>query len=97
MAALCDGLMRASPKRPCDDVGGLDATLGQAGGDAAEFLDRPADEGRRVRGRRVLGRRKGVFCGAGWFARCWMLAIMANASMTKLTCRCQPCQERVSL
>ena len=26
-----------------------------------------------------------------------MLAIMANASMTKDTCRCQPCQDRVSL
>ena len=49
MAALCDGLVRASPERPCDDVGGLDAALGQAGGDAAEFLDGPADEVRRLR------------------------------------------------
>ena len=66
--------------------------MGQAHRDAAQFLDGPADEGRRLR----VG-----FCrvceGGGWFARWRMLAIMANASMTKLTCRCQPCQERVSL
>ena len=96
--------MCPAPKRPGDDVCGLDAALGQAGGNASEFLDRPADEvwrawirGARVWGVRVLGRRGGVFCGAGWFARWRMLAIMANASMTRLTCRCQPCQERVSL
>ena len=43
--ASCGGLMRPAPERPDDDVGGLDATSGQAGGDASEFLDRPADEG----------------------------------------------------
>jgi hypothetical protein len=36
--------MGASPDGPSDDVGGLDASLGDADGDAAEFLDPPADE-----------------------------------------------------
>ena len=104
-----DGLMCPAPERPGDDVCGLDAALGQAGGDASEFLDRPADEVWRARVRGawgwgvwgwrvwVRGRRGGVFGGAGWFARWRMLAIMAKASMTRLTCRCQPCRERVSL
>jgi len=66
--------------------------LGQARCDAAQFLDGPADEGARLR----VGF-GGVCEGAGWFARWRMLAITANASMTKLTFRCHPCQERVSL
>jgi hypothetical protein len=37
-------LMRASPERPRDDVSGLDAPLRQAYGDAADLLDRPADQ-----------------------------------------------------
>src|SRR4051794_6627283 len=40
----CGGLVRPSPERPGDDVGGPDASLREADGDAAEFLDRPADE-----------------------------------------------------
>ena len=56
--------------------------MGEARGDAAEFLDRPADKGWRAW---VRGRRGGVFCGGAWLAWWRMLAIMANASMTKLT------------
>jgi hypothetical protein len=41
---LCGDLMRSSPERPCDDVSGLDATLSEADGDAADLLDRPADQ-----------------------------------------------------
>jgi len=37
-------LMRPSPERPCDDVGGLDAPLRQPHGDAADLLDRPTDQ-----------------------------------------------------
>lgn len=44
--------MRSSPERPCDDAGRLNAALGQAGGDAAKFLDGPADERWGSRGRR---------------------------------------------
>src|SRR3954464_12967635 len=92
VGALCGGLVGASPERPGDDVGGPDASLGEADSDAAELLDRPADEARRVRASRV-----GIFGGAAVFA-CWrMTASMAKASMTSETCRCQPCQLRVSL
>src|SRR5260370_33991203 len=38
-----------------------------------------------------------VFLGVAVFARCRMVAIMANASMTSETWRCHPCHERVSL
>ena len=94
VAALCDGLVRPSPERPCDDVGRWDASLCKSAGNAAAFLDRPADKAWRAW---VRGRRGSVFCGAGWFAwwRTWAMA--ANASMTKDTCRCQPCQDRTSL
>jgi hypothetical protein len=37
-------LMRPSPERPCDDVSGLDAPLRQPHHDAADLLDRPADQ-----------------------------------------------------
>jgi hypothetical protein len=36
--------MGASPDGLGDDVGGLDASLDETDSDAAEFLDRPADE-----------------------------------------------------
>jgi hypothetical protein len=32
-------LMRPSPERPCDDMGGLDAPLRQPHRDAADLLD----------------------------------------------------------
>ena len=44
----CFCLMSASPKRPCDDAGGLDALLGEFDGNASDFLDRPADQERLV-------------------------------------------------
>ena len=71
---------------------GLDTGLGQAHGDAADFLDGPADERRRLR----LARAR-VFDASGLFAWWRMVAIMANASMAKDTCRCQPCQDLLSL
>jgi hypothetical protein len=46
MSFLCGGLVGASPERPCNDIGGIDASLGEALGYPADFLDRPADEGR---------------------------------------------------
>jgi hypothetical protein len=50
-------LVSASPERPCDDVGGLDAALCEFHGDAADFLDRPADQ------KRCAARRGLVFLG----------------------------------
>jgi hypothetical protein len=41
-----DGLMCASPNGPCNDVSGVDPTLGKADSDAPDFLDRPADQWR---------------------------------------------------
>ena len=41
-----NGLMCASPNGPCNDVSGVDPSLGKADGDAADFLDRPADQWR---------------------------------------------------
>ena len=38
------GLMSSAPKRPGDDARGLDASFGELYSDAADFLDRPADE-----------------------------------------------------
>jgi hypothetical protein len=62
MNSLHGGLMGASPERPGDDLGRLDAALRQAHGYAADFLDRPADEGR------VRAIRRSVFGGGVWFA-----------------------------
>lgn len=56
------GLVGAPPERPCDDLGGLDAPLGELDGDAADFLDRPANQQCLVRGRRS------IFLGAPTFA-----------------------------
>jgi len=44
MSASRMSLVSASPERPCDDVGGLDAALCEFHSDAADFLDRPADQ-----------------------------------------------------
>ena len=43
VSAPCHGLVSASPKRPRDDVRRLDTPLCELDGDAADFLDRPAD------------------------------------------------------
>jgi hypothetical protein len=72
-------------------VSWLDPPLREADCDAADLLDRPADEVRRVRVRLIS-----VF-GGGALAFCWMVASMAKASMTSETWRCQPCQLLVSL
>ena len=45
----CCGLMGASPQAPRDHLRGCDASLREAHGDAADFLHRPADQGRRNR------------------------------------------------
>jgi hypothetical protein len=48
MGAACCGLVSASPERPSDDVRGLDTPLCEFDGDAADFLDGPADQGRLI-------------------------------------------------
>jgi hypothetical protein len=47
MGLSCNCLVCSSPKRPCDDVSGLDASLREADGDTADFLNRPPDQRRR--------------------------------------------------
>src|SRR6476661_9276163 len=86
------GLMGAVPQGPGDNGGGLDLALRQAHSNPADFLHRPADQRRLLR---IIGRL--LFGGAGVLALRRMAASIAKASMTSETCRCQPCQERVSL
>ena len=86
------GLVSSPPERPCENTVDRDTPLSELDRDATDFLDRPADQERGLVGRR------GVFLGAGSALARWrMTAIMAKASMTRETWRCQPCQERVSL
>src|SRR5215210_2729208 len=92
MGLMRGGLMGAAPEGPCDDGGGLDLTLCQACDDPPDFLHRPADQRRLLR---IIVRL--LFGGAGVLALRRMAASIAKASMTSETCRCQPCQERVSL
>ena len=81
MGAARFGLMGSSPERPCDDVRGLDAPLCKLDDDAADFLDRPADQERCFVRRRSI-----IFLGGDVIlARCRMTAIMAKASMTSET------------
>src|SRR5215218_7454342 len=83
--------MRASPRGPGDHEGGLDPALLKACGHAADFLDRPSHQ--RCSLASLL-----LFWGeVRLLARWRTTAIMAKASITNETCRCQPCQERVSL
>ena len=93
VSTTCLGLVSAPPARPCDDVGGPDASLCEFFGDAADFLDRPTDQ------ERLIVRKRGIVFLGSAAALAWrrMTAIMAKASMTSETWRCQPCQERVSL
>jgi hypothetical protein len=90
MGTLRGGLVGSSPRRPGDDASGLDSSLRQPDGDATDLLDGPADQLWR-------GFVRILFGGVAWFAWWRIAAIMANASMTSDTWRCQPCQERVSL
>ena len=78
MDVSCGGLVRSLPERPCDDVSGLDAALGEPDGDAPDFLDRPADQLRRGFVRIFLG-------GVAWFSWWRIAAIMQKASMTSDT------------
>src|SRR3569833_2824047 len=83
--------MCAAPRGPGDYKGRLDPALLEAGGDAADFLDRPAYQRCSLASSRLFwGEVKRL-------ARSRTTAIMANASITSDTCRCQPCHERVSL
>src|SRR4051794_41649840 len=84
--------MGTAPQGLCDDLGGLDLALRQACGHPADFLHRPADQRRFLR---IIVRL--LFGGAEVLALRRMAASIAKASMTSETCRCQPCQERVSL
>src|SRR3954471_16247717 len=83
--------MRASPRRPGDDKGRLDPALLEACGHAADFLDRPAYQ------RCSLASSRLFWGEVKLLARSRTTAIMAKASITSDTCRCQPCHERVSL
>src|SRR3954451_18363912 len=84
--------MGAAPQGPGDDGGGLDLALPQAAGNPADFLHRPADQRRFLR---IIPRL--LFGGAAMLDLTRMAVSIAKASMTRETCRCQPCQERVSL
>src|SRR5215204_7465897 len=83
--------MRSSPSGPGDHESRVDLSLAQACGHAANFLDRPAYQ-------RCSLASSLLFWGeVKLLARSRTTAIMAKASITSDTCRCQPCQERVSL
>src|ERR687886_874048 len=92
MSLLCGGLVGAAPEGSGDDGGGFDVALRQARSNPADFLHRPADQRRLLP---IIVRL--LFGGAGVFALRRIAASIAKASMTSETCRCQPCQERVSL
>src|SRR6476659_9500181 len=93
VSAACVGLVNSPPERPCENTVDRDAPSSELDSDATDFLDRPADQERCL-----VCRRGGVFLSAGSALARWrMTAIMAKASMTRETWRCQPCQERVSL
>src|SRR3954454_15485364 len=84
--------MGAVPEGPSDDGGRFDLALRQARSNLVDFLHRPADQRwllRITRGR--------LFGDAGVLILARMAARIAKVSMTRETCRCQPCQERVSL
>src|SRR3954447_13064184 len=91
VSVSCDGLVSAAPHRPGDDVSRADAALGQAHRHTPDLLNRPADQS--VAWRALVF----VFGGGDWLARRRTAAIIAKASITRETCRCQPCHERVSL
>src|SRR5436309_11803921 len=83
--------MRAAPRGPGDHEGRLDPALLETCGHAADFLDRPAYQ-------RCSLASSFLFWGdVSVLARSRTTAIMAKASITSDTCRCQPCHERVSL
>src|SRR3954467_342574 len=83
--------MRSPPGGPGDHESRFDSSLTQAYGDAADFLDRPAYQ------RCSLASSRLFWGEVKLLARSRTTAIMAKASITSDTCRCQPCHERVSL
>src|SRR4029453_4701404 len=83
--------MRAPPGGPGDHESRFDSSLTQAYGDAADFVDRPAYQ------RCSLASARLFWGEVRRLARSRTTASMAKASITNETCRCQPCQERVSL
>ena len=93
VSATSVGLVGSPPERPCEDAVDRDAPLSELDSDAPDFLNRPTNQERCL-----VRRRGGVFLSAGSALARWrMTVIMAKASMTSETWRCQPCQERVSL
>src|SRR3712207_3330330 len=83
--------MRSSPGGPGDHEGKFDPALLEACGHAADFLDRPSHQ-------RCSLASSLLFWGeVRLLARWRTTAVMAKASITRDTCRCQPCHERVSL
>src|SRR5918997_2996119 len=83
--------MCATPGGPGDHEGRLDPALLEAGGLAVDFLDRPSHQ------RWSLAESLLFWGEVRVLARWRPPAIMAKASITSDTCRCQPCHERVSL
>src|SRR5579864_3495631 len=63
MCALCGGLMGPSPRRPGDDMSRFNAPLREPGGDAADFLHGPADQGFGFAGASVAA---DFFSDRGW-------------------------------
>ena len=59
VSAASIGLVSSPPERPCENVVDRDAPLSELDSDAADFLDRPADQ------ERCLVRRRRVFLSAG--------------------------------
>jgi hypothetical protein len=68
MGFSSDGLMSASPDGPCHEVSGVDPSLRKADGDAADFLERPADQRRWDFAVFDVVFRRFVFGGGGAFA-----------------------------
>ena len=64
---------------------GLDTLSSKSDGDAADFLDRPADQWRRGRVLAFAGVRRFVFLGGDGLERCRIAAIMAKASIARDT------------
>ena len=73
-------------------MSGLDSPLGELDGDAADLLDRPADQDRRF-----FARRGGVFFERHGIGLVTDGSHHGEGKHDQRDVRCQPCQERVSL
>src|SRR3979490_2421168 len=76
---------------------GSDPLSSESDGDAADFLDRHTDQWSRGYSLIFAVVRRLVFFGGCELARWRITAIMAKASITRETWRCQPCQDLLSL